>query len=75
MRPKDFGRWGEGPTLQQVMETMRALQEEMAASRANQECIQADLVASQAMSEELCRSNEELRRDLQTRAGDCEGTD
>jgi len=42
------------------MEAMRALQEEMAASRANQERIQADLVASQATSEELRRSNEEL---------------
>jgi len=50
------------------METMRALQEEMAASRANRERIQADLVASQAMSEEL-------RKDLQTRASDREGTD
>jgi len=36
---------GEGLTLQQVIETMRALQEEMAVSRANQERIQADLVA------------------------------
>ena len=44
---------GEGLTLQQVMETMRALQEEMVVSRANQERIQADLVASQATSEEL----------------------
>jgi len=44
----------------------------MVASRANQERIQADLVASQATSEELRRSNEELRKDLQTRAGECE---
>jgi len=66
---------GEGLTLQQVMETMQALQEEMAASRANQERIQADFIASQAMSEELRRSNEELRRDLQTRAGEREGAD
>ena len=66
---------GEGLTLQQVMEAMRALQEEMAASRANQERIQADLVVSQATSEELHRSNEELRRDLQTRAGEREGAD
>jgi len=62
---------GEGLTLQQVMETMRALQEEMVASRANQERIQADLVASQATSEELCRSNEEL----QTLTGEREGAD
>jgi len=47
----------------------------MAASRANQERIQADLVASQATSEELRRSNEELRRDLQTHTGEREGTD
>jgi len=66
---------GEGLTLQQVIEAMRALQEEMAASRANQKRIQADLVASQATSEELCRSNEELRRDLQTRVGEREGAD
>jgi len=43
---------------------MRALQE-IAASRANQERIQADLVASRETNEELRRSNEELRRDLQ----------
>jgi len=42
----------------------------MVASRANQERIQADLVASQATSEELRLSNEELSRDLQTRAGE-----
>ncbi|XP_068473839.1 uncharacterized protein [Phaseolus vulgaris] len=47
----------------------------MAASRANQERIQADLVALQAMSEELHRSNEELHRDLQNRAGEHEEED
>jgi len=47
----------------------------MAASRANQERIQADLVASQATSEELCHSNEELCRDLQTHAAECEGAE
>jgi len=66
---------GEGLTPQQVMKAMQALQEEMAASRANQERIQADLVALQATSEELCRSNEEPRKDLQTRAGEREGPD
>ena len=66
---------GEGLTLQQVMETMRALQEEMAASRANQERIQADMVASRATSEELRRLNEELRRDLQNRVGEREEED
>ena len=54
---------------------MRALQEEMAASRAYQERIQADLVGSRATSEELRRSNEELRRDLQNRAGEREEED
>ena len=51
-------------TLQQVMEMMQGLQEAMAASKAEQECIQVDLVASQARNEELCRANEELRRGL-----------
>jgi len=66
---------GEALTLQQVMETMRALQEEMVASRANQERIQVDLVASQATSEELRCLNEELRRDLQTHVAEREGAD
>jgi len=47
---------------------MRALQEEVAASRTNQERIQADLVASQAM-------NKELRRNLQTHTTEREGAD
>jgi len=50
------------------MEMMRALQEEVAVSRANQERIQADLVASQAI-------NEELRRNLQTHTTKREGVD
>ena len=54
---------------------MRALQEEMATSRANQERIQVDMVASQPTSKELCRSNEELRRDLQTQVAEREGAD
>ena len=36
----------------------------MAASKVEQERIQADLTASQARNEELCRVNEELRRGL-----------
>jgi len=36
----------EGLTLQQVMEIMQGLQEVMAASRADQERIQMDLVVS-----------------------------
>jgi len=45
------------------------------ASRANQECIQADLATLQATNEELHRSNEELRRDLQNQAGEREEED
>ncbi|XP_068486676.1 uncharacterized protein [Phaseolus vulgaris] len=59
---------GEGLTLQQVMETMQALQEEVVVSRANQERIQDDLAASRATIEALRLSNEELRRDLQNQA-------
>jgi len=66
---------GESLTLQQVMETMRALQEEVVASRANQERIQADLAVSRTTNEELRRSNEELRRDLQNQAGEREEED
>ena len=66
---------GESLTLQQVMETMQALQEEVAESRANQERIQADLAASRATNEELRHSNEELRRDLQNYAGEREEED
>jgi len=44
----------------------------MAALRADQECIQIDLAASQARNEELHRTNEELRRDLRNQAGDRE---
>jgi len=51
------------------METMRALQEMVATSRADQERIQVNLVASQARNEELRRTNKELRRNLQTRVG------
>ena len=57
------------------MEMMQALQEEVVASRANQERIQADLVASRATNRELRRSNEELRRDLQNQAGEREEED
>ena len=47
----------DGMTLQQVMEVMQGLQEAMAASKAEQERIQLDLVASQARNEELFRAN------------------
>ena len=59
---------GERLTLQQVMETIQTLQEEVAASRANQERIHADLATSRATNEELRRSNEELHRDLQNQS-------
>ena len=55
---------GKSLTLQQIMETMQALQETMAISRADQERIQIDLVASLVRNEELQRANEELRRGL-----------
>ena len=47
----------------------------MTTSRANQEHIQVDLVASRATSEELRRSNEELHRDLQNRTCEREEED
>ena len=62
----------ESITMQQIMETMRALQEMVATSRIDQELIQVDLAASQARNEELCRTNEELRRNLQQQAGERE---
>jgi len=49
-------------TMQQLMETIRALQRMVAASRVDQDCFQVDLAASQASNEELCITNEELRR-------------
>jgi len=57
------------------MEKMQALQEEVAASIANQERIQADLATSRATNKEMRRSNEELRRDLQNHAGEREEED
>jgi len=48
---------GDNITMQQLMETMCALQEAVAASM-------VEIVASQAANEELGRTNEELRRDL-----------
>ena len=56
---------GENIILQQIMETMHALQETVAASKMDQERIQVDLAASQARNEELHKTNEELRRNLQ----------
>ena len=41
---------------------MQGLEEAMAASKAEQERMQADLAASQARNDKLHRANEELRR-------------
>jgi len=49
---------GDNVTTQQILETMRALQAEVATSR-------FEIAASRADNEELRRANEELRRDLQ----------
>ena len=54
-------------SMTQVMDMMRALQENVAASRSEQERMHEALVASQARNEELNRVNEELRKALQER--------
>ncbi|XP_068492027.1 uncharacterized protein [Phaseolus vulgaris] len=56
-------------TMQQVMDMMQGLQEAMAASKVEQERMKAELAASQARNEELCRANEELRRGLRNNSG------
>jgi len=53
--------------MTQVMVMMRALQENVAASRSEQERMHEALVASQARNEELNRVNEELHKALQGR--------
>jgi len=53
--------------MMQVMEMMRTLQENVAASCSKQERMHEALVASQARNEELNRINEELRKALQGR--------
>jgi len=53
--------------MTQVMDMMRTLQENVAASRSEQERMHEALVASQARNEELNRVNEELRKALQER--------
>jgi len=52
----------EEMTMQQLVGMMQGLQEAMAASKAKQERMQADLTASQARNDELHRANEELCR-------------
>jgi len=54
---------------------MQGLQEAMAVSRAEQECIQLDLAALQARNKELHRTNEELRRGLRNQPGSRETED
>ena len=54
-------------SMTQVMDMMRTLQENVAASRSEQERMHEALVASQARNEELNRVNEELRKALQER--------
>ena len=54
-------------SMTQVMDMMRTLQENVAASRSEQERMHEALVASQARNEELNRINEELRKALQER--------
>jgi len=71
---------GDNVTMHQLIETIHALQQAVAASKADQDRIIAevqveqaanldrfhvDLAASRANNEELCKTNEELRRDLQ----------
>jgi len=56
---------GDNVTMQQLMETIRALQDAVAASRVDQDRFQFDLATSQANNEELHRTNEELSRNLQ----------
>ena len=48
----------EEMTMQQLMAMMQGLQEAMAASKAEQERMQADLTASQARNDELHRTND-----------------
>ena len=52
-------------TMAQVLEMVRTLQDNAAASKVEQERMQAELAASQSRNDELNRVNEELRRTLQ----------
>ncbi|XP_068503938.1 uncharacterized protein [Phaseolus vulgaris] len=53
--------------MTQVMDMMRTLQENVVASRSEQERMHEAMVASQARNEELNRVNEELRKAIQER--------
>ena len=61
---------GDNATMQQLMKTIRALHEAVAASRVDQDRFQVDMTASQANNKDLRRTNEELRRNLQ-QMGEC----
>jgi len=52
-------------TMAQVLEMMRTLQDNVAASRVEQERMQSDMAASQSRNDELDIVNEELRKALQ----------
>jgi len=56
-------------TMAQMMEIMRALQENVKASRVEQAKMHEDLVASQARNEELSKVTEELRQALHEQRG------
>jgi len=56
-------------TMQHVMGMMQGLQKAMAASKTEQERMQADLAASQARNEELCRMNEKVHRGWRNHTG------
>ena len=58
--------------MHQVLEIMRGLQDDMAESKLEHECMQADLEASHVRNEELHRINEELRRGLRNNRGERE---
>jgi len=58
---------GDNVSMQQLMETIRALQEAVVASRVDHDCFQVDLARSQANNEELRKTNEELCRNLQNK--------
>ena len=61
--------------MTQVMYMMRTLQENVAASRSEQERMHEALMASQARNDELNRINEELRKAIQERENAWSGTD
>ena len=56
-------------SMPQVLEIMRGLRDDMAESKLEQDCMQADLEASHVRNEELHRINEELRRGLRNNRG------